>query len=1230
MRDFVHLHLHTEYSLLDGACRIDRLFEYAKQLGQDTVAITDHGTMYGVVEFVKAAKKHGMKAIVGCEVYCAERTRFDKDYSLDKNNYHLVLLCKNAEGYKNLIYLVTHAYTEGFYSKPRIDFELLSAHSEGLVCLSACIAGKLPQLILAGDTDGAREYALRFKKLFGEDYYFELQNHGYPDQLRVNSALLRLSEELGIETVATNDVHYLKKEDADSQAILLCIQTASVISDGRPLGFETDEYYLKSGDEMEQAFPNCPRALENTRAVADKCNFEFEFGRNCLPKFDLPEGETAPHYLRQLCLEGFEARINEGGIPDDRRGEYMTRLEYELSVVEKMGFCEYFLIVHDFVRYARDNGIYVGPGRGSGAGSLAAYCLRITSLDPLRYNLLFERFLNPERVTMPDFDIDFCYERRHEVIEYVTRKYGADHVAQIVTFNTMAARAVVRDVGRAMGLPYSDVDSVAKKIPRDLNITLDRALSEVPELKKMYDESDTVRKLIDVSRLLEGMPRHASVHAAGVVITDRPIGEYVPLAVNSGSTVTQYTMNDIAEIGLLKIDFLGLRFLTVIRDAVNFIREEQPDFDIEKIPENDPGTMKMVSSGATVGLFQIESAGMRRLIMQMKPETIEDITTAIALYRPGPMDSIPRYLKNRQNETNIEYTVPETEPILKVTHGCIIYQEQVMQIFSLLAGYSYGRADIVRRAMSKKKMSVMASEREIFLHGLTAPDGTVEVDGAQRRGIPQDKAEKIFDEMAEFAKYAFNKSHAAAYSLITYRTAYLKYYYPAEYMAALLTSQLDGGKLSFYVAEAVRLGITVLPPDINESRMGFSVKDGSIRFGLLAVKNVGAGFIREILSERENGAFADFEDFVFRMSSHGINRKTVESLILCGALDSFGLYRSRMAAVCEKLIDDASAATRKNLAGQMDLFSVRSDTKAFSADIVYPDIPEFPEREKLAHEKECCGVYLSGHPLYRYEPLSDKIGAANAEELSAMPDNSAVTLLGMVDSVKLKPTKKGDRMAFVSIEDLTGSVEVIVFPRVFERYSPLIREGEILVLEGELSFKDDDPKILAKNLVSAAEAENYGFEADKSGFRSDNAGSRSGNAESRLGNASGSVGSKPDGADNRPVNTAAGSEKVTFSPQNNGRNVMQSQSLSPHSDSDLGPVFQENDKIYLRLEQKNDRLESKILALAGIFNGQNPVIVYIAESGKSYRLSSGCALDRDVYREFCLLVGEENVKIVRK
>lgn len=1059
---FTHLHLHTEFSLLDGACRLEALCAAAKAMGQTSLAITDHGNMYGAIDFYKTAKAHGIKPIIGCEVYVAERGLSDKVHGLDSTRYHLVLLCKNEIGYKNLIYMVSKSWVDGFYVRPRVDKALLEAHSEGLIALSACLAGEIPRKLAVKDYDGAKETALWYNRVFGQgNYYLELQDHGMKEQKEILPDLLKLSKETGIPLVATNDVHYVKKSDAKIQKVLICIQTNHTIDEDTGLEFGTDEFYLKSEAEMLETFDFVPEAINNTEKIAQMCSLDFEFGKTKLPHFEVPNGQNHFDYFREKCYEGLYRNYG-ADVPQS----YTERLEYELSVIREMGYVDYFLIVADFISYAKSKDIPVGPGRGSGAGSIAAYCMGITGIDPMRYSLIFERFLNPERISMPDIDVDFCYERREEVIEYVIRKYGADHVAQIVTFGTMAARAAVRDVGRALGIPYNTVDAVSKQIPREIGITIEKALKKNSELKKLYTENEKIQELIDTAKSVEGMPRHASTHAAGVVITDRPVHEYVPLARNDASVVTQFTMTTIEELGLLKMDFLGLRTLTVISDAVKTIQKTEPDFQIENIPLDDAATYRMFSKGLTYGVFQCESAGLRSVLTRLKPQNLEDIIAVISLYRPGPMDSIDAYIANRHHPDAIQYKTPQLKEILDVTYGCTVYQEQVMQIFRTLAGYSFGRADVVRRAMSKKKHKVMEEEREYFVHGMRNPDGTVACCGCVANGISEDVANSIFDDMTSFASYAFNKSHSAAYAVVAYRTAYLKCHYPSAFMSALLTSVIDDtDKISAYIADCTRMGIRVLPPSVNESLHSFSPKDKkTIRFGLLAIKNLGRGFIKEIAAEREeNGVFSDFYDFCKRMHGKDFNKRAVEGLIKSGALDDLGLNRREMMQNLPEIVAGLDSDMRRNVDGQLDIFSIGSaETQVYTPE--YKRCPEFESAERLHLEKESTGLYLSGHPMTEYLPLSEKLRVARIsdlseaadDEMSRLRDGTSVKLLAIVTGIKKKTTKNDTTMAFVTVEDIYGSIELLLFPKIYAQFSHLLLPGNILLIDGRLSLRDED------------------------------------------------------------------------------------------------------------------------------------------------------------------------------
>ncbi len=1050
MTDFVHLHVHTEYSLLDGACRIKDLVKAAKDKGQTALAITDHGVMYGAVEFYKASKTAGLKPIIGCEVYVAPRTRFQKTKEYDSEYRHLVLLCKNAVGYRNLTELVSRGFTEGFYSKPRIDEDLLAEHSDGLIALSACLSGEIPKCLINNDYEKAKEVALKYNTMFGQgNYYLELQNHNLSEEQRIMPQIIRLSKETGIPLVATNDVHYIEKQDSQVQNILICIGTNHTVNEKSGLEFETEEFYLKTGDEMAEIFPE--EAVSNTVKIAEMCRFDFEFGNTKLPFYDIGS-KNHFEYLTELSFEG--AKRNYGEITP----EIKERLDYELGIINRMGYVDYFLIVSDFVRYAKSQDIPVGPGRGSGAASIVAYCIGITGIDPIKYNLLFERFLNPERVSMPDFDIDFCYVRRQEVIDYVIRKYGTDHVAQIVTFGTMAARAAVRDVGRAMDIPYASCDRIAKLIPQELKITIDQSLKKVPELQKEYDSDPTVKALIDMAKMVEGMPRHASTHAAGVVITDRPVAEYVPLSISDESVVTQYTMTTLEELGLLKMDFLGLRNLTVIDDTVKMIRRKVPEFNMNEIPLDDKDTMKMMSRGQTEGVFQFESGGMKNVLMSFRPEKIEDLIAIISLYRPGPMDSIPKYIENRHNPSKIKYPTELLRPILEVTYGCIVYQEQVMQVFRTLAGYSLGRADIVRRAMAKKKHDVMEKERSAFIYGEKNPDGTISCEGCVARGVGVEAAEKIFDEMSAFSSYAFNKSHAAAYAYVSYQTAYLKCHYEKEYMAALLTSVLDNpSKLGRYMAECVKNGIKILPPDVNLSERHFTPTAEGIRFGLLAVRNIGGNLVERLLKEREKGTFKSVYDMCDRLFGIDLNRRAVESLIKSGSLDCFNLSRRALLQGIEQLMRSIEADKKYTMHGQLDLFGSELGSQSKHYEIT--DCEEMPQFELLAYEKEVTGMYISGHPLEQYSGALSEKGLIKTFDLNDTEkvtrlDGKMVSIGAMVSKVRRKATKNDQTMAFVEIEDMYGSVNVIVFPKLFEQNSGILNQGAVVKVLGRVSLKE--------------------------------------------------------------------------------------------------------------------------------------------------------------------------------
>ncbi len=1198
MSDFVHLHLHSEYSLLDGACRITDIPARAAECGHDAVAITDHGVMYGAVAFSCACRNAGIKPIIGCEVYVAASTRFDRTPGADGKSNHLVLLCRNETGYKNLIYMVSKGFTEGFYSKPRVDIELLKNHSEGLIALSGCLAGKIPQLLSRGDYDGAKAYALELAEIFGKDcFYIEIQNHGLAEQVQILPSLVKLAEDCGLPLVATNDCHYLRRSDADTQAVLMCIQTNNVITDGRPIGFDTDEFYYKTTDEMRMLFGKYPGAIENTVKIADMCDFEFSFDTPHLPSFPVPEGTDAEKYLEKLTREGFEKRISGGFISfsGHTREEYEKRAEYELGVISSMGYSDYFLIVQDYVNFAKSRGIPVGPGRGSGAGSLVAFLIGITDIDPIAFELLFERFLNPERVSMPDIDIDFCYNRRDEVIKYMFDRYGADHVSQIAAFGTLAARAAVRDVGRALGMSYSDVDAVAKTIPQEHGITLANAL-KLPELKEKYESSASVKKLVDTALAIEGMPRNITVHAAGIVVTDKPIASYVPLASSNGTTVTQYDMDTVAKIGLLKFDFLGLRYLTIINDAQNTVRETCPDFDIEKIPMDDKETFETIAQGNTLGLFQLESPGMRQMLTELRPDCLDDIIAAIALYRPGPMESIPQYIECRRHPEKIKYATPLLEPILKSTYGCTVYQEQVMSICRVVAGYTYGHADIVRRAMSKKKASLLNAERDSF------------IDGAVNNGVERSVAEKLFDDMTSFADYAFNKSHAAAYAVLSYRTAYLKTHHTAAYMAALLTSVLGNlTKLAEYIAECSKYGIRVLPPDINESRMFFTVKGNDILFGLLALKNVGRQFIDNILSERRYGPFVSFEDFAERMSGTDLNRRMVEALIKSGAFDRLGVFRSRLLASFERLIDIISEKNRNNISGQLDMFSAAPESAgadSLKPAFEYPDIPDYSLREKLMLEKESSGMYFSGHMIDSYSMQADYLHVQTLAEIldpdAVLVDRTPVKLAVIVTGVTVKMTKKNERMAFFTAEDRFGELEFIAFPSQFSKFSHMIRTDSALYIEGNLSQRDDEaPKVIVssmRELVENSRFEKIMFE-NRVNNEKDNA--RIGRSEPNTDPPAGTTG------------------KETLPPEEKEETASEPYQLRA---ADVGRIF-------LRVPDTKSLQYRKALNLVEIFEGNVSVVFFDASANSYISYSRGVALTEFLLGEFRKLLGNENVVI---
>ena len=1142
---FVHLHVHSEYSLLDGACRISGMMDRVKELGQTAIALTDHGVMYGCIDFYKAAKAAGVKPIIGCEVYVARRGMEDKIHGIDNEFYHLVLLCKDRTGYENLCLLVSEAFIDGMYIKPRVDLDMLRKHHEGLIALSACLAGAIPRRLQNDDYEGAVKYALELSDIFGPDnFYLELQDHGIDEQKPVNQGLMRIARETGLPMVVTNDAHYLRREDAKMQDVLLCVQTGKTVDDPDRMKFETEEFYLKSEEELRELFPNCDEAFENTAKIAERCNLEFTFNQYHLPSFPVPEGYTNEEYFRKLCMDGFRERYQN---PPE---SYLERLEYEIGVISRMGYVNYYLIVWDFIRYAKETGIPVGPGRGSGAASIVAYCLHITEVDPMKYALIFERFLNPERVSMPDFDTDFCQERRGEVIDYVMRKYGADHVAQIATFGTMAARGAIRDVGRALNFTYAETDVVAKLVPTmPLHITLKESLNISPKLKEMYDGDERVRLLIDTAMSLEGMPRNTSTHAAGVVITADPVCSYVPLARNGDTIVTQYTMTTIEELGLLKMDFLGLRNLTVIRDAEEQIRKFDPAFSMDTIPDDDPETFKMLTEGKTQGVFQLESAGMTSVCVGMKASSIEDITAIVALYRPGPMDSIPKFIENKLNHKKVTYKTPLLEPILKVTYGCIVYQEQVIEIFRQLGGYTMGQADNIRRAISKKKQRVIEEERRVFVYG----DAEQGISGAMAKGVPEAVAQSIYDEIVAFANYAFNKAHAVCYAVVAYQTAYLKCHYPRQYMAALMTSVLDSAtKISGYIAECKDLGIPTLPPDINHSYDPFTVEGDAIRFGLGAVKNVGRGLIRSIVAKRnEGGPFRGLEDFIQRMGENELNKRAVENFIKCGAMDCFGYHRSELLAVYDTMMDSIAASRKKNVQGQMGLFSMLEEDTATAIPI--PKLPEMKRSDLMLLEKETTGIYLSGHPMDDYRHLLKKtrvvpIGQIMQED-SGYVDEQIVSIAGVIQSVKMKTTRNNTMMAYVVLEDDTAAVEMLCFSNVINQYGGHVVENAPVVVTGKLSFREDkDPQIIVNSI--------------------------------------------------RPI--------------------------KDFTDSDYEPAeVTKESTLYLKLPTETGPLFGKIKAILNMFPGENPVVVYFADT--KLRRGSKCSPEKPMLEELIRLLGKENV-----
>ena len=1155
---FVHLHVHTEYSLLDGACRIDRLAKKAKELGQTALAVTDHGVMYGAVAFYKACLAEGVQPIIGCEVYVAPRSRAQKEFGIDNEYSHLILLCENETGYRNLCYLVSAGFTEGFYIRPRIDWELLHQHAEGLICLSGCLAGEIPQALLRNDYAAAKARALDLQDLFGPDrFYLEIQDHDIPQEKQAAQGLIRLSRETGIPLALTNDAHYIEPQDAYYQDVLMCVQTGKTVDEPNRMRFETQEFYLKSEEQMRALFPDYPEAADNTEKIAQRCHYDFEFGHYHLPRFKLPAGETDSFsYLQKLCEQGFAERFGD-------RPEVHEQLDYELSVIRDMGFVDYFLIVSDFIGYAKRNGIPVGPGRGSAAGSVVSYCLHITDVDPIQYSLFFERFLKPERVSMPDIDVDFCVNRRGEVIDYVNRLYGQDHVAQIVTFGTMAARGAIRDVGRVLNVSYAETDQVAKQVPMALNMTLDEALRLSRPLREMYETDETLKRLIDVAKALEGMPRHASTHAAGVVITERPVYEYVPLAMNDEAVVCQFPMTTLEELGLLKMDFLGLRNLTVLDDAERLVRLREPDFRVADAPEDDAATFDMLAAGHTSGVFQLESAGMTAVCTGIKAKSIEDITAIIALYRPGPMDSIPKFIEWSQHPEKIRYKHESLRPILEVTYGCIVYQEQVIEIFRSLAGFSLGQADNIRRAMSKKKHAVIDAERRAFVHG----DESRGIDGALKRGISEAVANSIYDEILDFASYAFNKAHAVSYAIVVYRTAYMKRHYPREYMAALLTSVLDNsGKVAEYIAECRELGIQLLPPDVNESEANFTVVGENIRFGLVAIKGIGWGAIHGMVEERASGGpFQDFEDFCRRMSGKDLNRRAVENLIRAGAFDSMGYKRKALLQIAEAVINSISQAQRDNIAGQLDLFG-GAEEDASGGSIPIPDVEEFSPREKMNMEKETTGLYLTGHPMDEYREAARRVGAVPSGAVigdfaaeggpQRFQDNQVITLAGVVEASRTRTTRNNSLMAYITLEDDSGSMELLAFQKALDEGGGYLSPNAAILVRGRISVRDEkEPQLMVDSI--------------------------------------------------RPISDL--------------------RDMAPASPPPSGDPARPGQKLWVRLPSRYDPALKRIELLLTMFPGQQQMILWCQREQK--RIGARCRIHEGLILELQEMLGEENVVI---
>ncbi len=1223
MSGFTHLHLHTEYSLLDGMARIDKLIPRVKELGMTAVAITDHGVMFGVVDFYKKCKDFGIKPIIGCEVYVAARTRFDKEPDKDKQSNHLVLLAETQEGYRNLVKIVSRSHTEGFYYKPRVDKDLLREYSSGIIALSACLAGKVQSLLLMGDFEGAKKEAVEFEGIFGRDNFFlELQDQGLEEEQRVNPQLVKLSRETGIPMVATNDVHYVNREDAKAHDVLLCIQTASTVDDENRMKFPNDEFYLKSPNEMEKIFAFAPEAILNTGRIAQRCNVEFEFGNYHLPEFELPDSWQSgkPEYLHHLCETGLKERYGEVS----RTDMLYDRLNKELKVIEDMGFVEYFLIVWDFIRYARENGIMVGPGRGSAAGSIVAYCLHITDIDPIRYNLIFERFLNSERVSMPDIDIDFCIERRGEVIDYVIDKYGEDKVSQIITLGTLKARAAIRDVGRALNVSYADTDKIATAVPNMLGITIDKALEINPELAERYKNEEQVQKVIDMSRAIEGMPRHASTHAAGVVISKAPLDDYVPLYVTDKGLTTQFNMVTIEELGLLKMDFLGLRNLTVIRKTLELIEKNHGvTIDFAKMGYDDPNVYKMISKGNTLGVFQLESTGMTQFMKSLKPNCFEDVVAGISLFRPGPMDAIPTYIRNKKNPENVSYVTPELAPILDVTYGCLVYQEQVMQIVRQLAGYSYGQADLVRRAMSKKKAAEMEKNREYFINGKLGPDGSVEIDGCLRRGISYEAAESIFKDMETFAQYAFNKSHAAAYAVVAYETGYLKFYYPKEFMASLMSSVMgDPVAIAKYIRNCKEMGIEVLPPSVHESDGDFITSDEGIRFGLMGVKGVGQGVIDAIVESRESqGKPKTFDEFIRNIDITRINKKAIENLIMAGAFDCIEENRAALMAVYQQEIEGAQHEARSTITGQISLFQTYEDTmREVGIGKNLPKVNNFSKEQMLNMEKEVLGVYVSGHPLEPFSDLikkyptvtTDMINGEDAED--TLQNNSRAVLCGMVSSMRKLTTKNSQLMAFVNLEDLYGTCEIVVFPKVYHKSSHLIESGEPIVVVGKINMKEDaPPAILADDIKSLTEYEDIMGQRGKEMQRGETT------AEPhRYKVQSHQAYNDKDITADQDMNTCVNTHQGHIA-TNHRCNLNDDECSYPES--------------FLKLRISQEKIDDNVLMdierLISINSGDTPVRMYLP-GGRQARSKTGVRISEFFVESLRRLLGEENVKLPKR